>query len=74
MLDEKVDYDQKVLSCICQASMLETETLDILRRKRFIYCEVLGTSKIVGRVGGETLRGASRNDSLEGLHQESCCF
>lgn len=48
--------------------MLEIEILDILRRKRFIYCEVLGIFKIVGRVGGEILRGVFRNDFLEGFY------
>lgn len=62
MPDEKWDYSQKVLSCISRGLVLEIETLDILRRKRFIYHEELDASQIVGRVGGETLSWASRND------------
>ena len=60
MPSEKLDYSQKVLLYISQCSMLETETLDILRRKRFLYYEELGASKFIGRVGGETLKWASR--------------
>lgn len=50
--------------CISQGSVLEIGTLDILRRKRFIYYEELGASQVVGRVGGETLSTASRSDFL----------
>lgn len=42
--------------------MLGTETLDVLKIKSFIYYEELGDSQIVGRVGGKTLRWASRYD------------
>lgn len=47
--------------------MLEIKTLDILRRKIFIYYEKLGAPKILGRVGRFILSWASKNDS----HQES---
>lgn len=65
--NDKLDHNQKVLSRISQGSMLETETLGILRRKRFICYEKLRASKIVGRVGGEAVSWASRNY----FHQES---
>lgn len=53
-LNEKLDYNQQVLSCISQGSVLGTEILNILRRKRSIYYEELGAPQIVGRFGGET--------------------